>query len=260
MPNKQDWKNYWKAQERKKFIEEHKNEMHDPLVVNQLEKELLKADREYLGDDPSVYFFDGLGSKSFGVQRKKLFLTVGGIPAFGSETGGLDFIPNSLMEGWTKEAIPSIVSEIRDGSYARGVETAKGGAETKLVMRVFQDTIISEEDCGTKRTIEFDCRQFPAEQFVGRTIRVGNVDVILTLENLDKYARGKIIHLYSPLTCETKNNFCFKCCGQRAKELHNELIGIQTVKITNGFMYKAMKSMHGTALSIRKNKLEDIFL
>ena len=23
MPNKQDWKNYWKAQERKKFIEEH---------------------------------------------------------------------------------------------------------------------------------------------------------------------------------------------------------------------------------------------
>lgn len=245
---------------KRKFVEEHKDEMHDPLVVQKLEQMLIAADKEYLGDDPSVTFFNGLGSKAFDVQRKKMFLTVGGIPAFGTESGEMDFIYNSLMEGWTIPALPSIANEIRKGSYERGVETAKGGAETKLVLRAFQDTTISEDDCGTKRTIAVDCSQFDGKCYIGRTIRVGQNDIIVTKENLDKYVTGKVIHLYSPLTCETKHNFCYKCCGLKAKELGAKQLGIQTIKLTSKFMSISMKNMHGTALSVQDNKLEDILL
>lgn len=245
---------------KRKFIEEHKDEMHNPLVVQKLEAELIAADKEYLGDDPSVTFFNGLGGKSFPVQRKKLFLTVGGIPAFGTDASDIDFIPNSLMEGWTKEAIPSIANEIRKGSYERGKNTALGGVETKYVFRVFQDAAITEDDCGTHRTVTVDCKQFDGKAFLGRTIRVGNMDVIVTEENLDKYVTNKVIQLYSPLTCATKYNFCYKCCGQRAKELGAKQLGVQTIKITSKFTTLSLKNMHGTALVVRDNKLEDILL
>lgn len=244
---------------KKKFIEEHKGQMDDPLVVQKLEKLLVEEDKKYLGDDESTVFFDGLGKSSYTLKRKKLLLTTGGIPDF-EGSGGVEFIENSLMEGWTKEALPAIANESRRGSYDRGVETAKGGAETKLLMRAFQDATISEEDCGTKRTIRVDCSLFDGKQFIGRTIRVGNDDVVVTSENLDKFVTGKVIHLYSPLTCETKENFCYKCCGTKARELNARQLGVQTVKLTSKIMNISMKSMHGTTLEVIHNDLENILL
>ena len=245
---------------KKEFIEAHKGQMNDPLVIKELEDKLIALDKEWLGDDPSVDFFKGLGSKSFNIHRKKLFLTTGGIPAFDTETGKMDFIPNSLAEGWTKEALPSIANEIRKGSYERGIETAKGGAETKLVMRVFQDLAVDMDDCGTTRTIPMDFGStYRIKDFLGRTIRWGNQDIVLTEENIGKYD-GRVLQVYSPLTCAHKGNLCFKCCGQRAKELGATVIGIQVVKITSKFMNQAMKNMHGTELKVNNVKLEDILL
>ena len=248
------------AEVKRKFIEEHKDEMDDPLVIQKLEKLLISMDKEYLKDDPSLVFFTGLGSKSFDVQRKKMFLTVGGIPSFGTDAGKMTFIPNALVEGWTKEAFPSIVNEVRKGSYDRGIETAKGGAETKLVMRAFQDATVSELDCGTKRTIAVDCSVYDGRKFIGRTIQVGSEDVVITEENLDKYVTGKVIRLYSPLTCATKDNFCYKCCGVKAQDLNAKRLGIQTVKLTSKFLMISMKNMHGTALKVRDYNLENIIL
>lgn len=248
------------AEVKHKFIEEHKGQMDDPLIIQQLEKVLISMDKEYLKDDPSLVFFTGLGSKSFDVQRKKMFLTVGGIPSFGTDAGKMTFIPNALVEGWTKEAFPSIVNEVRKGSYDRGIETAKGGAETKLVMRAFQDATVSELDCGTKRTIAVDCSVYDGHKFIGRTIQVGSADVIVTEENLDKYVTGKVIRLYSPLTCATKDNFCYKCCGVKAQDLNAKRLGIQTVKLTSKFLMISMKNMHGTALKVKNYELENIIL
>ena len=244
---------------KKEFIEAHKDEMDNPLVAKELEDKLKALDKEYIGDDPSARFFDGLGGKSWDLHRKKLFLTVGCIDAFSDSSGEFDFIPNSLMEGWTKEAFPVICNEIRKGSYSRGKETAKGGAETKLVMRVFQDLSISNDDCGTTRTIEIDFNEVSIKKFIGRTIRVGNVDVVLTHDNIGQYDK-QVQHMYSPLTCETKRDFCYKCCGERARELGAKFIGIQTVKITSTFMYLAMKNMHGTTLKVNNIDLASVLL
>ena len=245
---------------KRKFIEEHKDQMNDPFVIKELEEMLEKMDKEYLGDDPSVTFFDGLGKKSYQIHRKKLFLMVGGIPAFDESSGKYDFNPNSLMDGWTVDVLPSIANESRKGSYERGRETAKGGAETKLVMRVFQDLTINMDDCGTKRTLPFDFgKLFQIKDFIGRTARVGGFDVLITPENMKDFD-GKVVEIYSPMTCENKYNLCYKCCGQRCKDLGVKMIGIQTVKITSQFMQTAMKNMHGTVLQTKEIKLEDVLL
>lgn len=245
---------------KRKFIEEHKGQMHDPFVIKELEDILDKIDREYLGDDSSVTFFNGLGEKSYKIHRKKLFLMVGGIPAFDESSGKYDFNPNSLMDGWTIDVLPSIANEIRKGSYERGRETAKGGAETKLVYRVFQDLVIDKDDCGTKRTITADFKNvFRISDFLGRTIVVGGADVILTQENMSRYD-GQVVQMYSPLTCEDKYNLCYKCCGQHCKEFGVKMIGAQTVKITSQFMQTAMKNMHGTVLKTMRPKLADVLL
>ena len=250
---------------RKKFIEEHKDRMNDPIVIKQLEDELIKLDKEWMGvgtdhPDPATTFFDGLGSKSWQMHRKKLFLTTGGIPAFDTSSGKFDYIENSLSEGWTPQALPSIVNEIRKGSYERGVETQKGGAETKLVIRVFQDVNIVEDDCGTKRTVPMDFRGIcKIKDFIGRTISVNGKDVLLTNDNYKQFD-NQVLNVYSPLTCATKNNFCHKCCGHRSKDLGAEVLGIQVVKITSKYMNTAMKNMHGTVLKVLDAKLQDIFL
>lgn len=250
---------------KKKFEEEHQGQMHDPIVIKQLEDLCTAEDAKWLGigtdnPDPSTVFFDGLGKKSYNLHRKKLFLTTGGIPAFDASTGKYDYIPNSLSEGWTKEAIPSLANEIRKGSYERGRETAKGGAETKLVMRVFQDLSIVKDDCGTRKTIEVDfkktCR---IKDFIGRTVQTISGDVEITEENKDKFD-GTVCRVYSPMTCEEKNNLCHKCCGQLSKATNTKAIGIQVVKITSKFMNTAMKNMHGTTLQILQPSLEDILL
>lgn len=245
---------------KKKFVDTHKDQMHDPFVIKTLEEELEKIDAEYLGNDSSKTFFDALGEKAYKLYRKKLFLMIGGIPAFDESTGQYDFNPNSLMDGWSIDLLPSIANEIRKGSYSRGKETAKGGAETKLVYRVFRDLTIDTDDCGTKRTIRADfSKTLRIEDFLGRTINVNGTDIVLTLENIDKY-RGQVVQLYSPLTCERKNALCYKCCGQKLKEINVKLIGVQTVKITSQFMQTSMKNMHGTVMKTVQSKLEDILL
>ena len=249
-----------------KFIKEHEGQMHDPLVIKQLEDLLKEVDMNWLNrqsadPDPSVIFFDGLGKKSWDIHRKKLFLTTGGIPAFEEQSGNFDFIPNSLMEGWTPKAIPSIANESRKGSYERGRETAKGGAETKLVMRVFQDLLIDNDDCGTTRTtpIDFSDGMCRVKDFIGRTVREGEQDVVITEDNMKQF-EGRKVNMYSPMTCATPHNLCYKCCGRRAKDLGADVVGIQVIKITSKFMLTSMKNMHGTVLQVVNTPLERMFL
>ena len=250
---------------KKKFIAEHKDQMDDPLIAKQLEDELIKLDQEWLGkgtgkEDSSVVFFDGLGKKSYSLHRKKLLLTTGGVPAFDESSGKYDFIANSLDEGWTIKDLPSRANETRKGSYDRGMETAKGGAETKLVTRVFQDLTVSIDDCGTKRTIEVDFgQQCRVKDFIGRTVRENGRDVVITEENMGHFD-GEVVHMYSPMTCECKGDLCFKCCGTKSKDFYGNIIGVQVVNITSTFMQTAMKNMHGTELKLIQPKLEDIFL
>jgi len=240
------------------FLEQHKDDINDPLVAKQLEDELKKKDKAWIGDDASARFFNALGGKSWDIHRKKMFLTTGSIENFTSGTGSYVFVPNSLMEGWTIEDFPMRCNEIRKGSYGRGTETAKGGAETKWLMRIFQDLSITEDDCGTTRGIYVDFNLVDIKLCIGRIVLEGNRQIEITPENKSQFDK-KIVKLRSPQTCETKNGLCFECVGRRYKTLNSRAIGIESINITSRFMLLNMKNMHGTTIETTELNLADVF-
>lgn len=222
----------------------------DPLVLANIEDELLKMDREYLAGDDADLFHSAVGSKSYDIHRKKLMIMVGAIPAF-SDKGDVEFdlIENSLAEGMDKNNFDVYVNEVYKGSYSRGAETAKGGELTKYVLRVYQDLSVKELDCGSKEymTIELvnDQKSKANSKLLGRTLPNGGVcDMTYLTSNL-----GKTIQIRDPLYCKSKNGICYKCMGNNFERVGEVDIGSYILDISSGIMMISMKNMHGTKLT-----------
>ena len=222
----------------------------DPLVLAKIEDELLKLDREWLKGDDADMLHSALGSKSYDIHRKKMYISVGAIPAF-SDKGDVAFnlIENSLDDGWDKNNFDTIVNEIYKGSYGRGAETAKGGELTKYVLRVYQDLGISDKDCGNsvgaKIELINNTKSKSVTNLIGRYLIDGR---IITQEILDANA-GKIIEVRDPLFCKSSTGVCYKCMGWNFERIEETDIGSYILDISSGIMMISMKNMHGTKLT-----------
>jgi hypothetical protein len=231
---------------KQELLKQYSDDLTNPETIIKIENELLKLDKEYLGDDSVCRFYDGIGSKTYNIHRKKMFLTVGGIEEFSKGTGGFSFVPNSLSEGWDINSFPAICDEIRKGSYDRGKETAKGGMMSNFVMRVFQDFRITEDDCHTKRGLSIDMDDKNIKNFINQYTTSGE---LITNENRNKFI-NKTVVVRSPAYCKTKTGICKKCCGEEFKVLDVEGLTAIVVAISAKMMNLAMKSMHGTKLEL----------
>ena len=125
----------------------------------------------------------------------------------------------------------------------------------------YEILLIDNDDCGTTRTtpIDFSDGMCRVKDFIGRTVREGEQDVVITEDNMKQF-EGRKVNMYSPMTCATPHNLCYKCCGRRAKDLGADVVGIQVIKITSKFMLTSMKNMHGTVLQVVNTPLERMFL
>lgn len=237
------------AKRKKELLSQYsKEELKNPLIAAKIEDELIAIDKAYMKGDPSLGYL--VGEKSFNVHRKKMFLTVGSIESFSEDATEFTFIPNSLAEGWDPETLDDITNEIRRGSYSRGKATAKGGEETKFLMRVFQNTKIDGEDCGTRRGLVFIPTKDIISKFIDRTVideKTGE-QTLITKDNMNKFV-GKKIVLRSPMTCESKHGICYACIGEIFAKLGMESIGLEAIVISSTFLTLSMKNMHGTKVS-----------
>lgn len=232
---------------KKELLEEYGDRLKDPLVAKEYEQELIALDKKFLEGDVSKRFLDPSPSKTYDIHRKKLFISIGGIPAFDAGSNAYTFIPNSLSEGWTVESFPDICNEIRKGAYDRGKETAKGGEQTKFLLRVFQDVRITEEDCGSVHGIPMVFDESTAKEHYGQYIVTPNGPVILSAETAPKFY-GKTVIMRSPMFCKTKIGRCLKCSGEMFKTLDSEAIGMTMLKVGSRFTTLSMKNMHGTVI------------
>lgn len=234
----------------------------DPIVLSKIEEELLKMDREWLKDDDADFFHSAQGGKSYDIHRKKMFITVGVIPAF-SDKNEVEYnlIENALTEGWDKNNFDVIVNEIYKGSYSRGAETAKGGELTKYVLRVFQDLKITEYDCNTTLGCTIELNDVYDHKhnltLLGRNL-LGNNQPI-DIEFLKKNAGKKII-MRDPLYCKCKTGLCFKCMGNNFEKIGEENIGSYILDISSGIMMIPMKNMHGTKVSTFDIEMKDFLI
>lgn len=223
----------------------------DAVAMANFEQELIQFDKDYLGDDEAMRYL--LKGKFFNVVRKKLFLTHGMVESFGTK-GQYSFIKNSLEQGWTEDSFPVIANEIRAGSYSRARETAKGGEDSKFILRVFQNTRIVEQDCNTKRFFAVSVRPDIAKDYLYRNYISGDGSVKTVDENTP--IAGKIMKFRSPLFCNTQGGYCFTCMGKLFETTQQKVLASSIQNLSSSFLTMSLKSMHG--LSIKTVDVSDI--
>lgn len=231
---------------RKELLEKYKDQMNDPVVLTMIEKELDKIENEYIKGDESEMFFKAAGKKTL-EARKKFFCLFGMTNSFGGELP-FEFTKETLQEGWNADNFAIGCNEIRRGSYGRGKETAKGGSESKFILRIFQEIKITEDDCGDKRGTEITITNNNKKTLLLRYLTNGEV---LTEDKLEQLV-GKKVRLRSPMSCKTKDGFCFKCCGNIFEQTQQRAIGMQTLTLTSAFTADAMKAMHVSKVATKE--------
>jgi hypothetical protein len=226
------------------LLEKYKGQLHDPVVQATIEGELKKIDREWMRGDPGENFYHK--SKFYDVVRKKLFLVQGNAEGFG-EPG--EFIPGSLADGWDVRYLSAMNNSLRDGSYSRGAETALGGEVVKSNHRIFQNTSIIEDDCGSKTGMEITLTPDIITRFISNSILTADGLVELTESNLDSYA-NKTVTMRYPTYCVAEGaNFCAVCAGKNVANTPNA-ISSYVAAIGSLFMSLFMRKMHGTVLRV----------
>lgn len=233
---------------KEQLLKENKDKLDDPVVLAEIESKLIAMDKEYLKDDSSADFYAVTAKKSYNEARKKMFVTMGLAQAFEKNATTYTFIPGSLDDGWDPKFLPEISNEVRRGSYDRGKSTAKGGEQTKFLLRILQNLRIVESDCNTKNGIKIYLTETNYKPFIKRYIWFNNKLEMLTNENVSKFLNKEII-IRSPMYCKSKEGYCFKCCGHQFEESKSTAIGMMALDIGSRFTSISMKSMHFSGIS-----------
>lgn len=229
---------------RDELFKENKDHLDDPLVQAHIAAELVKLDRASFKGDPAERFY--IKDKSFEVVRKTMHLFLGQENGFG-KTGA--FIRTSLADGWNIEELPSMANNMREASFNRGSRTALGGVEAKNNYRIFQNTVVSEDDCGTKLGLRITLTKDMVKYWLGYYVidpKTG-VNTMITQENLKDYTDKPII-VRSPAYCKTaKQNVCGKCVGERMSKTPTAL-STYAADVGSVFLSSFLSSAHTVAL------------
>ena len=244
---------------RDELFAKYKDQLNDPVVISKIEDILISMDREYLSDDPASRWI--LKSSEYDTSRKKMFITSGVVEAFSKDSSKYVFIPEALNEQLNPKTFPIMCNEIRRGSYMRGKETAKGGESTALVLRLFQNVAITEQNCGYNgEGVDVNLSMKDMDEYLGRYVIDGGTAIELTADNFSSYI-DKPIKLRSPKYCKAKDGFCYTCFGKRYELLGVKAVGMNGVNVTSKVMYTAMKAMHITKIStVRISDLDEFII
>ena len=232
---------------RDELLAQHKDDLHEPNVMMAIEDELIAMDKALLKGDVSNGFM--IKSKNYDVQRKRMFLMIGVVESFGDAVPSLQFSTTNLNDGWDLNEMDILANDVRRGSYNRAKTTALGGAESKMLGRNFQDSAIVEDDCGTTRGLSINLTEANRDFFVNRNIIHGNGILELTDANIGEYI-GKPILVRSPMYCQSRDGYCYTCMDSRFKKIDIKLLNIHPLAIGSTMLTAALKSMHGTKLSL----------
>jgi hypothetical protein len=229
---------------RGELLEEHKDRLHDPVVVSRIQDELIQMDKDSLKGDPSEGFF--ISNKTWGTARKRMFVIHGPEAGF-NEGGNAELVVNSLNEGWDTTKLPAMFNSTRAGSFYRGALTALGGEAVKFFMRVFQNTQISGDDCGSTLGLQRFIDPDRLDYYEGLWEMSSSGLIQLDKERL-KAVAGKTILTRSPNYCKTGHtDYCAKCAGGRLAA-NPYRIGAENTAVASTFMNIMMASAHAKEL------------
>lgn len=237
---------------RNKLLKEREGRLSDPTALAEIDTQMAALDREYMkGDKTEVFYKAG---KAFDIQRKRMYGIFGGETDL-TDPSKMNLVSNSLEEEWDIEQMPAMVNALRMGSFYRGQETALGGTNFKDLVRMFQNTIVTDNDCGSKVGKPTLITKYNQKRMVGRTIIGGKK---ITTDSV-KGLIGKKLILRSAQGCHEKgSNFCKVCVGDAVAANPNS-IGMLAANLGASLMLVMMGAVHGRALKLVEIELDEIF-
>lgn len=235
---------------RQELIDQYKDRLNDPAVVAKIGDELVKLDKEWLADDPTIDFYNVNPGKLFNAVRKKLYYLFGGESPFQDGTS-VEFIKPSLQEGIDPKHFPTMINSLRFGSYNRGAQTKLGGESTKTIYRMLGTVTVSEEDCKTPLGVPLVLTPNNYKRYVGFWVRDQGNEFLLT-EDLAQGVFGKPLELRTPMTCKTEGrNVCQRCIGESLAQQPNALAAA-AAQVGGTFLSTFLALFHGTSLKTKK--------
>lgn len=229
----------------KELLEEHKDELNDPVVIAKIWKEVAVLDREYLDEDPDKGFIQK--GKTVDVVRKRLFYMFGIEADFGG-TGSYTFIERPLSEGLDISKLPEMSNTVREGSFNRGALTAMGGEKFKRIIQAMAGSNVTQEDCGSKAYETFELTANNINLFYNSYMFDDSGELKLFTEDEHKGMVGKTVNFRSPAYCNTtEGNYCIKCVGEFIRGRESALAMLAS-DIGSTLMLINMAMMHGKVL------------
>jgi len=235
---------------RAKLLEKYKDELDNPVIQSKIEAELIKLDREWLKGDDSEGFQT---KKMFNVTRKRMFGIFGGEPTL-ENPGKYDLAVPSLEEGVEIKDLPMAVNSLRMGSYNRGAATALGGTDAKFGGRMYQNTSLIEEDCGSVIGLPTVVTSFNKSKLTGRYVVVkGKTKKIGDTSKLV----GNHVMLRAPARCRAADgNYCPTCMGDSVVDSKIGP-GPQAFSVGNNFLQISLSLFHGRAMESARYKYKE---
>ena len=237
----------------------------DPKVIEDIEKELIKYAKEYLGDDPGLDSLNSGAGAKFNNQFKNMYIIKGAIsnPDLNAKQR-YDIVTSSYMDGVNPTEYSLLAQSGANGSYSRGKKTELGGYWEKLFIGSLQHIKLDPEgsDCGTKRYIEIMLTESAFNNYIYSYIVKSDGGLeLLTSKNYKKYLGKKVKLRYSSL-CESKTGICNKCAGDLLYIGGSKNIGLVTGQPADRIKNIAMKAFHDSTVVntvIKDDELENIF-
>lgn len=213
----------------------------DMVAMSNYQDEMIDFAKQHYADDVMSDMYNSGAKPKWGNDFKSLKVSLGAAP---SPTGEINLIESSLKDGLkTSEVIHNTNMQIT-GAGGRALDTQQGGYVVKKFQAAFQSTYGIRGDCGSKQYLK-TIDDNPTD-LVGRYIKVGNEEILVTEENVHKYL-GKEVLKRSPLFCKNKSGLCSHCVGETMFDLMGAdrvNIGFFVSIIGSRLLGASMKSTH----------------
>lgn len=230
---------------KKALAEKGENLTRQDLVA--IQNHAIEMDKEYLAEDGESldFYISGITLK---VRRFKQLYMFGAVDAF-HEDGKFDFIPESLDEGIPIAKLPAVFNDGRQGSYDRGLDTAKGGYGVNNYTQISQNLRVKQGDCGAATHHVY----IGDDEYVAYCVKSGfNKMVNGKPVPLDASDKGKIVAMRRPLLCRHgADSYCSTCAGTVISKTETQ-IASAIPQIQSDIMYGFMSAMHGNVQETEK--------
>ncbi len=226
---------------------QYADQLNDPAIVAEIMRQIAALDKQELAGDPSLGFY--IKDKAWMVTRMKALYFYGIENGFGDATTEAKTILTSIDEGIDLALMPAFVDSIRSASNSRGNLTALGGAKVKYLGRIFQNSRIIVDDCGTKYGLPYQVRADNIKLLTDRYMIDNKGETIQLTSAFLKANIGSFLIVRSAQFCDAEEpSYCAKCLDSHIAIRPNGLYLIP-MDVSSRLMNDAMKAMHGKALT-----------